>query len=139
MNRKSRNLRLIRARNAALKLQDSFQEAGISSLRKGLQRPSTFPNKLYHLNYKEIELRLLNSYMSTHSRSKLKQIGDWQYNERTYDIYGRNNFQTELEVLHKKEHWVGPTHLDKGKCRCGAEIPGIILMHRAFLRSGWKE
>lgn len=67
----------------------------------------------------------------------MKKIGDWQFLERDYDIYGKRRNVVELEVLHKKEHWVGPT-FDKGKCRCGVEIPGVILMHRAFIQSGWK-
>ena len=64
-------------------------------------------------------------------------IGDWQYGWRTYGDYGEKQ-KPELQILHKKSHWVGEAHMDKGKCRCGEPIPGVILMHRLLVKSGYQ-
>jgi hypothetical protein len=65
------------------------------------------------------------------NEAKVDRIGDWMFYWRDYDIYGKKCKRT-MNLLHKRQHWVGQVHFEKGKCICGEEIPGVILMHRLF-------
>ena len=71
-------------------------------------------------------------------RSPMKQIGDWHYKWMIYHTKIGSPPVKDLRIIHKEKHWVGPAHLEKGKCICGAKIPGVILLHRAMVKAGWK-